>query len=138
MEGGRANWFAPLWAPECRQHPEWRRAAETDILRHDLYFTGPSLRTFVRGRVALVGDAAHAVTPDLGQGACRALVDGATLGDWLAKHRREEAFSRYDLLRRKPFQGVARAARQAGLPTMRPGPAAVRDGLLRAGAFLLR
>ncbi len=153
MEGGRTNWFAPLWAPEGARHDGWRRefdgwcdpvpeildrTAETDILCHDLYFVGPPLRTFVRGRVALIGDAAHAMTPDLGQGACQALIDGATLGDCLAKYRPDEALSRYDLLRRKSSQRVARAARQAGMLTMRPGLAAVRDGLLRAGALLLR
>lgn len=33
--------------------------------------------------MALVGDAIHPMTPDLGQGACQAIVDGTTLADCL-------------------------------------------------------
>ncbi len=38
-----------------------------------------------RGRVYLVGDAAHAMTPDLGQGACQALEDAVVLGRTLGR-----------------------------------------------------
>lgn len=158
VEGGRTNWFAPVWHPAGIRHerhlPELRRrfagwaepipqildqTDEADILRHDLYYVGPALRSYIRGRIALVGDAAHAMTPDLGQGACQALEDGATLGACIATiHDTQDALNRYDLLRRKPSQRVARLARMLGQLTMRPGLAAPRDVLLRTGDALTR
>ena len=39
----------------------------------------PALSSFVKERVALLGDAAHAMTPNLGQGACMAIEDAAVL-----------------------------------------------------------
>src|SRR3546814_11931143 len=36
--------------------------------------------TWVRGRVAILGDAAHNTAPDIGQGACSALEDSFVLG----------------------------------------------------------
>lgn len=40
----------------------------------------PPIRQWVRGRVALLGDAAHTTAPDIGQGACSALEDSYVLG----------------------------------------------------------
>lgn len=40
----------------------------------------PPIRQWVRGRVALLGDAAHTTAPDIGQGACSALEDAFVLG----------------------------------------------------------
>jgi 2-polyprenyl-6-methoxyphenol hydroxylase-like FAD-dependent oxidoreductase len=38
-----------------------------------------------KGRVLLIGDAAHATTPHLGQGAAQAVEDAVVLGDLLAR-----------------------------------------------------
>jgi 2-polyprenyl-6-methoxyphenol hydroxylase-like FAD-dependent oxidoreductase len=57
--------------------------ADTTV-RKDVYDRLPG-RTWTRGRVALIGDAIHLMTPDLGQGACQAMVDAVTLADCLAQ-----------------------------------------------------
>ncbi len=43
----------------------------------------PTLRQWSHGRVTLLGDAAHAMTPNLGQGACQAIEDAIALADCL-------------------------------------------------------
>ena len=53
------------------------------LIRTDIYDRRPA-RTWGRGRVVLIGDAIHPMTPDLAQGACQAIVDGTTLATCLA------------------------------------------------------
>lgn len=49
-----------------------------------------------RGRIVLMGDAVHAITPHLGQGAAQAIEDGVVLGEELAARTDvEEAFAAY-------------------------------------------
>ncbi|MBM6399383.1 FAD-dependent monooxygenase [Phycicoccus sonneratiae] len=44
----------------------------------------PALRRYARGRYVVVGDAAHAMTPNLGRGAGEALLDAVTLAEHVA------------------------------------------------------
>ncbi|MGW6569415.1 FAD-dependent monooxygenase [Streptomyces sp. NPDC054975] len=84
------------------------------VLRHDLYAL-PPLASFARGRVALLGDAAHAMTPNLGQGACQALEDAVTLAACLDGTPDVTAALRsYDRLRRPRAQAVARRSARLG------------------------
>ena len=56
------------------------------VIRSDIYDRRPA-RTWSRGRVALIGDAIHPMTPDLAQGACQAILDATTLATCLAASR---------------------------------------------------
>ncbi len=89
----------------------------------------PPLRTFVRGRHLLLGDAAHAMTPNLGQGGCLALEDAAVLS------RYADDPAGYDRLRRPRTARLTRRARLAGLVAGLSGtvPTAGRDVLGRLG-----
>ncbi|HWC23143.1 MAG TPA: NAD(P)/FAD-dependent oxidoreductase [Flexivirga sp.] len=44
-------------------------------------WVAPRLASYARGRFVVIGDAAHAMLPNLGRGACSAIVDAATLAD---------------------------------------------------------
>jgi 2-polyprenyl-6-methoxyphenol hydroxylase-like FAD-dependent oxidoreductase len=63
-----------------RPIPALLAAAETgQVLRLDVAELAAPLPSFHSGRIALLGDAAHPMTPNLGQGACQALEDAAVL-----------------------------------------------------------
>ena len=57
---------------------------EAAILRNDIYDRDP-LPYWSVGRVTLLGDAAHPMTPNLGQGACQAVEDAVVLGECLRR-----------------------------------------------------
>ncbi|MEU8133506.1 FAD-dependent monooxygenase [Streptodolium elevatio] len=87
---------------------------ESAVLRHDIYDL-PPLPDYVRGRVALLGDAAHAMTPNLGQGACQALEDAVVLAASLdAAPDIDAALARYDQARRSRTQMVVRRSARMG------------------------
>ncbi|GAL87400.1 monooxygenase [Sporocytophaga myxococcoides] len=53
------------------------------------------------GKACLIGDAAHATTPNMGQGACQAVEDAFVIGKLFAQDKSaEEVFSQYEKLRR--------------------------------------
>lgn len=58
----------------------------------------------------LIGDAAHATTPNLGQGACQAIEDAYVLGELLKKYSIEEAFKKYPLIRKAKAHGIVRTS----------------------------
>jgi 2-polyprenyl-6-methoxyphenol hydroxylase-like FAD-dependent oxidoreductase len=61
-------------------------ANENEIIRTDLFDFKP-IAKWTDGRVALIGDAAHATTPNLGQGACQAIEDAFIIADQLSSDK---------------------------------------------------
>lgn len=105
-----------------------------DILRHDL-FDRPPLRSWGAGRVTLLGDAAHPMTPNLGQGACQAIEDAVALMKRLAVGGDPSAALRaYEADRQPRTAQIMRQSRQIGAVGQWQGPLSVaaRNLLMRA------
>lgn len=127
-----AGWHDPVPALLAATPPADRQVLPIKLLAGRL----PSFR---RGRCVLLGDAAHAMTPDLGQGGNQALEDAATLTALLADvdggdaARIDAALDTYDRLRRPRTQRIARQAALLGRVLQAGGPVSsrLRDGLLR-------
>jgi 2-polyprenyl-6-methoxyphenol hydroxylase-like FAD-dependent oxidoreductase len=103
------------------------------LVRNDICDRRPA-RTWGRGRVVLLGDAIHPMTPDLAQGACQAIVDAATLASCLAASRDTTAALRvYQQRRRRNAATTTLMARQVGAMGQWNGRAtcAARDALMR-------
>ncbi|MTE22121.1 NAD(P)-binding protein [Streptomyces sp. TRM43335] len=121
------DWHRPV--------PELIAAASDDaVLRNDVYRAAGPLPAHHRGRTALLGDAAHAMAPNLGQGGCQALEDAVVLAHHaapdaadvpraLAAHTRDRLPRTTEVVRRS-----ARVARLAGV-SARPARA-LRDTAL--------
>jgi FAD-dependent urate hydroxylase len=67
----------------------------------------------VKGRVALLGDAAHATCPDLGQGGCQALEDGFVIANYLLSTNVSvaDALMRYEKERKMRTTEIVNKAR---------------------------
>jgi len=105
----------------------------TGILQHDIHQL-PALPHWVDGRIALLGDAAHAMSPNLGQGGCQAIEDALTLATALTHHNTVPAALQHYQRERKPYvEQIAQASYQAGrlLTVGHPILCTLRNQLLR-------
>jgi 2-polyprenyl-6-methoxyphenol hydroxylase-like FAD-dependent oxidoreductase len=147
MSGGRAYWYATLTVPEGQGDPPqgrkrglldlfrgWHAPIEelieaTDepaILRNDVYDRLPLPRWSV-GAVSLVGDAAHPMMPDMGQGACQAIEDAVVLAACLARTGDVAGAPRASMSCRIPRTSrVVRESRRAGTIAQWSNPLACR------------
>jgi 2-polyprenyl-6-methoxyphenol hydroxylase-like FAD-dependent oxidoreductase len=154
LSGGRVYWFATRNAPAGERYaPEeekqqvltavrgWCEPIESivratpaeSIVRTDIADRAP-LRQWSSGRVTLLGDAAHPMTPNLGQGGCQALEDAVALADALAAHPDvAQALRAYEARRIPRTTQIVQQSRRIGQIGQWSNPAAVtlRTALMR-------
>lgn len=138
------NWYAATrrsedapvsalgWARDAyRRFPELVRdtlaAADPEQTVVNTILESRSVRTLVKDRYALVGDAAHAMSPNLGRGACEAIVDAITLGECLNENGLD-GVRHYDTSRRWAGQRTRAASAMVRRVALSPraGKAVVR------------
>lgn len=134
---GQVYWFACLNSPQPR-NPQFQAYSPADLQRafgafpapvsqllartssHQLLWNDiqdlPPLARFAQGRVLLLGDAAHATTPNMGQGAGMAVEDAAVLAQCLATSPTDvaAAFRAFEQRRRRRTARVVRTSWHLG------------------------
>lgn len=94
------------WHPAVRQ-----LVAATSLHQRWALFGQTPLHRWQQGRIALLGDAAHAMLPHHGQGANQTIEDAAALAALLARHDdHATALRRYEQLRRTRTRQVQRSS----------------------------
>lgn len=101
-----SGWATPVQALISRLDPE--RTSRIEISDLD------PLPRWVEGRVALLGDAAHSMPPDLGQGGCQAMEDAWVLANSLSTTNVSvaDALRRYQLARQSRTTAIIERARK--------------------------
>lgn len=99
----------------CREfHPDMTRlisvTPKEQIIRTDISDLKP-IPAWHKGNACLIGDAAHATTPSLGQGACQAIEDANVLGRFFGQGlTAAECFAAYEGRRRKKALDIVRTS----------------------------
>ncbi|MFG1757626.1 FAD-dependent oxidoreductase [Micromonospora echinofusca] len=111
----------------------------TDLVQQEIRELRPLPRSYGfpagPGGVVLLGDAAHAMPPHLGQGACLAFEDAATLASLLRESRLPDAVVAYDRARRPRAATVVRQTRRMSAVLKARGPLALRARDAALGAL---
>jgi 2-polyprenyl-6-methoxyphenol hydroxylase-like FAD-dependent oxidoreductase len=146
--GGGAGGTGAVWKQQAlEQFRDWYETVpavieatdEQAFVRQDISDLKP-IQEWGKGRVALLGDAAHATTPALGQGGCMAIEDSVVLARELSSNGDVgAALRRYVEARRDRANGIVRTARRQGYlyhgPNMLVG--AVRTMVLGAAPIAI-
>jgi 2-polyprenyl-6-methoxyphenol hydroxylase-like FAD-dependent oxidoreductase len=121
-----ADWHDPI--------PELVAATPPNAIIRTCLYDRPPLERMSVGRIALTGDAAHPMLPNLGQGAGQAIEDAVVLGEELAAPDVVAALGRYGARRAGHTAEVVRASRQMSrIAHLRsPVAAGLRNAVLRA------
>jgi 2-polyprenyl-6-methoxyphenol hydroxylase-like FAD-dependent oxidoreductase len=102
-----AGWYEPVLAVIDA-------TPDQAFVRQDIYDREP-IDNWISGRVALLGDAAHATTPTLGQGGCLAIEDAGVMGRAVAQQADvPAALRRYQAERIERANGIVRQAWRHG------------------------
>lgn len=145
IDGGRLYWYLAANGPAggtdsdlraalaqaAAEFPGDVRQAVRDtpvsaVRRDDICDRPPGTR-WGSARVTLIGDAAHPMTPNLGQGACQAIEDALVLTELISEHGPGPgALRRYEEIRQPRANAVVTAAYRAGRIAQWSGPARVR------------
>ncbi len=132
MAGGRTYWAADIGMPEganealndrrevlLESFAEWhhpvpaliRRTPEDLLVIADVYESIP--KTLRAGPIALLGDAAHPMRPDLAQGACQGIEDGVVVAACLSQDRNPDtALGNYEAARLPRVRSMVRESRR--------------------------
>ena len=134
-------WFATERAPEGRVAPEgelaylqtkfasWAEplpallaATAPDVVLHNDLYDRDEARVWSKGPIVLVGDAAHAMRPHLGQGGCQGLEDAAILAGFVDQtDDLATAFARFATFRRPRVRALVRESATIGkMVNLRP------------------
>ena len=123
-----AGWHAPI--------EDLLAATSDDDVTHTRIWDRPPVDRWGEGPVTLLGDAAHAATPDLGQGACQAIESAAVLAACLDRSSTiVEGLRDYE---RRRIERTATIARMCWLMSMHTtinnaALCSVRDAAIRIG-----
>jgi 2-polyprenyl-6-methoxyphenol hydroxylase-like FAD-dependent oxidoreductase len=149
--GGRTYWFAVVNAAPRTRQPEPKahllsifaryafgvadliRATPDAAIVHNDILDRPPRSGWSAGRVTLVGDAAHATTPNMGQGAAMAIESAVLLSRALARHDElAPALAAYERVRAPRTAWVTRSSWRIGRLAHARGRAlrALRDLML--------
>lgn len=132
------SWTIPSTIPELFSHfAGWDPLVEaiiastpaSNLFKWALHAREP-LPGWINGRVTLLGDAAHAMLPFMGQGAATAIEDAAVLARCLSSFGVDAALARYEALRRERTQMVQTQSRLLGLQLQGKDPASLGRGPL--------
>nr|WP_087574868.1 FAD-dependent monooxygenase [Sphingomonas sp. CDS-1] len=142
----RESWFDQASKAEYLAHlQDWHpglRAIvsaleDEEIMKWALYDREP-LPTWSRGRVVLLGDAAHAMLSFMGQGAAQAIEDGAVLARCLDTLAPDIALSTYERTRRPRASQIQAASRANGVTFHLPDGAAQQERDAAMKGFMAR
>jgi 2-polyprenyl-6-methoxyphenol hydroxylase-like FAD-dependent oxidoreductase len=104
-----------LFGDWCAPVRELIEATPSETILRNAAYDRPTAARWGAGRVTMLGDAAHPMTPNLGQGGCVAVEDAAVLARCLAKYRDvRTALLTYESRRRSRAAAVASYSRHYG------------------------